>query len=74
MPIESGAIARLADAAASKAMQPFRPAVDYATTGLLGTGVGSAYLTYLLRKKMRERPDEFMEGHLPTRVELQPYS
>jgi hypothetical protein len=71
--IESGSIARLADAAASKAMSPFTPAVDYAASGLLGTSAGSAYLTYLLRKKMRERPDEYMEGQLPTRVELQPY-
>jgi len=73
VPIESGSIARLADAAAHQAMRPFTPAADYAATGLLGTSAGSAYLTYLLRKKMRERPDEFMEGQLPTRVELQPY-
>jgi hypothetical protein len=53
--------------------KPFKPAIDTAAGGLLSTGTGAAYLTYMLRKKMRENPDKFMEEKLPTRVELEPY-
>lgn len=71
--IEDDAISRLMHDVAHTASKPFRPAADYAATGLMGTAAGSAYLTYLLRKKMREEPDNYMAEHLPTRVELQPY-
>jgi hypothetical protein len=56
------------------AKKPFQPAIDTAATRLLGTAAGSAYLTYLLRKKMREEPESYMQESLPTRVELQPYA
>jgi len=72
--IEDDSLSRLMGDVANAATYPFKPAASYAATGLLGTGAGSAYLTYLLRKKMREEPDKYMEDHLPTRVELQPYN
>jgi len=56
------------------AKKPFQPIVDTAAGGLLSTGTGAAYLTYLLRKTMREEPEKYMQEGLPTRVELQPYS
>lgn len=56
------------------AKKPFQPIVDTAASGLLGTGTGAAYLTYLLRKTMREEPEKYMQEGLPTRVELQPYA
>ena len=58
----------------SHAKKPFQPIVDTAASGLLGTGTGAAYLTYLLRKTMREEPEKYMQEGLPTRVELQPYA
>ena len=60
--------------AMGKIMSPVRPAVDTAASGLLGTTGGTAMLTYLLRKEMRRQPDKYMEGTLPSRVELQPYA
>jgi hypothetical protein len=71
--IETGAASRLLSDIAGAVKRPFRPAIDTATSGLLSTGAGAAYLTYLMRKKMRENPDQFMDEKLPTRVELQPY-
>lgn len=71
--IESGSAARLLSDIMGQVKKPFKPAIDTAASGLLGTGAGTAYLTYLMRKKMRENPDKFMEEKLPTRVELQPY-
>lgn len=72
--IEEGSIKRLLSEALQVAKKPFQPAIDTAATGLLGTAAGSAYITYLLRKKMREEPDSYMQENLPTRVELQPYA
>jgi hypothetical protein len=74
VPIEEGSVRRLLGEAVSVAKKPFDPAIDLAATGLLNTGSGAAYLTYLLRKKMREEPDAYMRDKLPTRVELQPYA
>jgi hypothetical protein len=72
--IEEGSVKRLLSEALKVAKKPLQPAIDTASTGLLGTAAGSAYITYLLRKKMREEPDEYMQENLPTRVELQPYA
>jgi hypothetical protein len=71
--IEDGSVKRMLGDMLGTAKKPFQPAIDTAASGLLGTGAGSAYLTYLLRKKMREQPEAYMQDHLPTRVELQPY-
>jgi hypothetical protein len=71
--IEEGAVRRLLADTVDVARKPFMPAVDLAASGLLNTGVGGAYLTYLLRKKMREEPEKYMRDKLPTRIELQPY-
>lgn len=70
--IEDDAIQRLLSQAGNAIKAPFRPAIDTAASGLLGTGAGSAYLTYMLRKKMRDSKD-LPEEQLPTRVELEPY-
>jgi hypothetical protein len=72
--IEDDSMKRVLHDAASTLKKPFAPVVDTAASGLLGTGTGAAYLTYLLRKKMREKPDSYMDEHMPTRVELQPYA
>ena len=72
--IEEGSIKRLLGDVAGLAKKPFQPAIDTAASGLLGTGAGAAYLTYMLRKKMREQPDSYMQDSLPTRVELEPYA
>ena len=74
VPIEEGSIKRLLGDTMGAVRKPFDPAIDFAATGLLNTGAGAAYLTYLLRKKMREEPDAYMKDRLPTRVELQPYA
>jgi len=71
--IEEGSVRRLLADASAVARKPFMPAVDLAASGLLNTGTGAAYLTYLLRKKMREEPERYLKDRLPTRVELQPY-
>lgn len=65
---------RMMGSVMSHAKKPFQPIVDTAASGLLGTGTGAAYLTYLLRKTMREEPEKYMQEGLPTRVELQPYA
>jgi len=72
--ISDGSMKRLMGGVLDQAKKPFQPVVDTAASGLLGTGTGSAYLTYLLRKSMREEPDRYMQEGLPTRVELQPYT
>lgn len=72
--IEEGSIRRLMGEVGGLAKKPFQPAIDTAASGLLGTGAGAAYLTYMLRKKMREQPDSYMQDTLPTRVELEPYA
>lgn len=71
--IEEGSVKRMLSDAKNMAMKPLQPATDFAANNLLRTAAGSAYLTYLLRKKLREEPDKYMDEHLPTRVELQPY-
>ena len=72
--IEEGAVKRLLGDTLGVAKKPFEPALDAAATGLVGTAAGGAYLTYLLRKKMREEPEKYMNESLPTRVELEPYT
>jgi hypothetical protein len=72
--IADDSMKRLMGGVLSQAKKPFQPAIDTAATGLLGTGTGAAYLTYLLRKSMREEPEKYMNEGLPTRVELQPYA
>jgi len=72
--ISDGSIKRLLSGAAGVIKKPFQPAIDTAASGLLGTGVGAGYLTYLLRKKMRDEPDKYLQEQLPTRVELEPYA
>jgi hypothetical protein len=72
--IEDGAIRRLLGDTLGVVKKPFQPALDTAATGLVGTAAGGAYLTYLLRKKMREEPENYMSESLPTRVELEPYA
>jgi hypothetical protein len=74
--IEHGAFKRMLGDSLSAAPGPkfMRSAATTAAGGLMGTGAASAYLTYLLRKRMREEPDKYMQEHLPTRVELQPYA
>jgi hypothetical protein len=71
--IEEGSVQRVLGDAKNTAMKQFQPATDFAANQLLRTAAGSAYLTFLLRKKLREEPDKYMDEHLPTRVELQPY-
>jgi hypothetical protein len=71
--IESGTVARLLGDTAGLFKKPIEPALDTAAGGLLNTGASAAYLTYILRKKMRENPDKFMEEKVPTKVELTPY-
>lgn len=71
--ISDGSINRLLKDTFSAVKKPFQPAVDTAASGLLATSAGTAYLTYLLRKRMREEPEKYMQEKLPTRVELQPY-
>lgn len=72
--ISDGSVDRLMGDLGSVATRPFKPAIQVGASSLLATGAGSAYLTYLLRKKMREEPDKYMEEQLPTRVELEPYA
>jgi hypothetical protein len=71
--ISDGSVSRLTGDLANLGMSPLKPVARAGASSLLATGAGSAYLTYLLRKKMREEPDRYMEEQLPTRVELQPY-
>lgn len=72
--ISDGSMKRLMGGVMDQVKKPFQPIVDTAASGLLGTGTGAAYLTYLLRKSMREEPENYMQEGLPTRVELQPYT
>jgi len=71
--IADGSVRRVLGDILQGAKKPLQPAIDTAAGGLLTTAAGSAYLTYLLRKKMREEPEKYMQESLPTRVELQPY-
>lgn len=73
--ISDGSVRRFLGDAVSQVYQnsPVKPAANFAASGLLNTAAGTAYLTYLMRKKMREEPDKYMEQHTPTRVELQPF-
>jgi hypothetical protein len=72
--IEEGSLRRLLGEVGGVVKKPFQPAIDTAASGLLSTGAGAAYLTYMLRKKMRENPEAYTEENLPTRVELEPYA
>lgn len=73
--IGDGSIKRLVKKVLGVASKPIQPALDMGATGLLGTAGGAGYLTYVLKKKLRDRDDEsYMESHLPTRVELEPYN
>jgi hypothetical protein len=71
--IEDDAVKRFMHDMAGHIKSPLKPVIDTAATGLLNTAAGTAYLTYLLKKRMRDEPNKYMEDHLPTRVELQPY-
>jgi len=72
--IGDGSIRRLISSALGAARKPVQPALDLGATGLLGAAGGTGYLTYMLKKKMRERDtDRYMESSLPTRVELEPF-
>jgi len=72
--IEDGSLGQLMDDVKAVALRPVRGmGGDAAAGALLNTGAGTAYLTYLMRKKMREEPEPYAKEHLPTRVELQPY-
>lgn len=73
--IGDGSIKRLLRGVLGFATKPAQPALDLGATGLLGAAGGSGYLTYILKKKMRERDnDRYMESTLPTRVELEPFA
>jgi hypothetical protein len=71
--IADGSLKRMLGEIVKKVSSPIRPAAETAASGLLNTAAGTAYLTYMMRKRMREEPEKYMEQHLPTRVELQPY-
>jgi hypothetical protein len=72
--IEDDSLSHLMDDVKRVALKPVRGmGGDAAVGALLNTGAGTAYLTYLMRKKMREEPESYAKEHLPTRVELQPY-
>lgn len=71
--ISDGSVKRLASDMLGGLKKPFQPVTDMAAGGLLNTATGAAYLTYLMRKNMREQPDRYMEEAQPNRVELQPY-
>lgn len=73
IPIEQGSIGRLLGTMTGAVASPLKPAGTTIAKGLLGTSAGAAYLTYLMRKKMREEPESYLDQDLPTRVELQPY-
>lgn len=72
--IADGSVRRVLGDILHGVKKPFQPAIDTGAGALLTTAAGSAYLTYLLRKKMREEPDRYMQESLPTKVELQPYN
>jgi hypothetical protein len=55
-----------------KLNNPIKPVVQTAANTAVNTAAASAYLTYLVKKKMREEPENYMNDKLPTRVEIQP--
>jgi hypothetical protein len=72
--ISDGSIRRLLGKALGVAKKPLEPAINLGATGLVGTAAGSSYLTYLLKKKLREKEQGgFMDNELPTRIELEPW-
>lgn len=73
--ISDGSVKRFLGDAVNQIYQhsPAKPATNFAASSLLNTAAGTAYLTYLMRKKMREEPDKYMDQHTPTKVELQPF-
>jgi hypothetical protein len=69
--IEDGALKRmLSDVVKFK--NPIAPVAQTAANAAVNTAAASAYLTYLVKKKMREEPENYMNEKLPTKVELQP--
>lgn len=71
--ISDGSIRRLLGKVLNRAKQPVQPVLDFGATGLLSTSAGTGYMTYLIKKKLREGGGEFGRQELPTRVELEPY-
>ena len=72
--ISDGSIKRLIGEGFGFARKPIQPVLDMGATGLLGTAAGSSYLTYILKKKLREKEqDNYTNTELPTRIELEPY-
>lgn len=71
--ISDGAIRRIINNILHRAKSPIQPALDLGATGLAATGAGTGYLTYNLKKKMRENGGDYGSQDLPTRVELEPY-
>jgi hypothetical protein len=73
--IGDGSVKRLLKKVLGVAAKPIQPALDLGATSLLGTAGGAGYLTYVLKKKLRDRDDEsYLHSQLPTRVELEPYN
>ena len=72
--ISDGSIRRLLGKALGVAKKPLEPAINLGATGLVGTAAGSSYLTYILKKKLREKEQGgYMDNELPTRIELEPW-
>jgi len=72
--ISDNTIRRLLGNTLSFAKKPVEPLIDLGATGMAGTAAGSAYLTYILKKKLREKdPNSYYQTDIPTRVELEPY-
>jgi len=70
--ISDGSVRRVLGDILGIAKKPLQPAIDLGATGLLGTAAGSSYLTYLLKKQMRDSGrDQGFTGD-PTRVQLVP--
>jgi hypothetical protein len=73
--IGDGSIRRLLGSALGVAKKPIQPALDLGATGMAGTGAATAYLAYVLKRKMREQQngDKYLDSDLPTKIELEPY-
>ncbi len=72
--ISDGALKRVLGDLLGQAKKPIQPALDLGATGLASTAAGTAYFTYMLKKKLREGGGALPEPELPTRIELQPYN
>lgn len=71
--IEEGSLNRILANLRGKVTAPLNPVKELAAQGMMDTAAASAYMTYLLKKKMREEPEKYMSESLPSRVELVPY-